>query len=110
MAYIVKTSFYEGSKLHEEGTVFEHADADFVKKCIEDGNVVEGEVVAPVVEPTPESDDTSDPLAPASVNVESQPPEAPVNQSPTEGVQPTPEDIQKTLSETGLGESSVVIN
>lgn len=106
MSYIVKTSFYEGNTLHEEGTAFTHADPAYVEKCVADGNVVVGELVAA---PAPDvvNEVVTDPLVPASENVGSPAPEAPESVvTPTEGVQPTAEDIQKTLSETGLGGSS----
>lgn len=57
MAYVVKRSFYEGNTLHTEGAEFKHEDQAFVKKCLDDGNVVEAEQgggsnsEAPLVQP-----------------------------------------------------------
>ena len=53
--YTVVRSFYEGNTLHEQDTLFEHSDSDYVAKLLADGNIVEGnnggsESSAPLVE------------------------------------------------------------
>lgn len=113
--YIVVRSFYEGNGLHEEGQAFEHTDADYIKKCLEDGNIeevsVEAEGSSDPAPSTPAEGATADPapLAPDSgSNPEDQdkpqsvqPADSPVPQSPNPAPQqPTQSEIEATLAST----------
>ncbi len=106
MSYIVKTSFYEGDKLHEEGSVFEHSNSEYIAKCLADGNIVDGEAVAETVapdatieQPTTEDANSTNPLA---VN----PPVVNDVPKPEPGKQPTPEEVQATIASIGLQDNS----
>lgn len=111
--YIVKRSFYEGNGLHEEGNSFSHEDSAYVEKLLADGNieaVTEGgsESTSPLGTEQQGSDSPENPVSQPETTPEApQAPEAPsVTETqpvqPVEG-QPTPSEIEETLSNSGLG-------
>ena len=109
MGYIVKTSFYEGDKLHEEGSAFEHSDADYIAKCLADGNIVDGEVAVEATPPaTTESESTED--ATSTNPLPQNPPVVNDVPKPEPGKQPTPEEVQATIASIGSADSSQDLN
>lgn len=120
MSYIVKTSFYEGNTLHEEGTTFDHEDKTYIEKCLADGNIAEvteggSESITPLETEQPGSGSELSPETPTVSPETPQAPETPEQPSVTESQpvqpvagQPTPSEIEETLESTGLtsGDSS----
>jgi len=119
MPHIVKRSFYEGDTLHEAGTLFEHSDAEYVAKCLEDGNIAdatEEEITEFTERATANAVEVAGIQEAETARHEAM--HAPVvTENPTEvkqedaplvptAGQPTPEDIQATLSSAGLDASS----
>lgn len=98
MGYIVTRSFYEGDILHEQDQPFEHSNKEYVQKCLDDGNIAEGDAATNIEQPTNESGGQSATTHASGTEADqSQPPLDP----PKASAQPTAEQLQQDFAQSG---------